>query len=157
MRLLRSFVAGFAIPVVTLASCGETPLSPESLGLRMTVTAEPPVFRVGESTVVTVVVRNEGEMVRRVTDGTCHILLGVLDERGEVVGPRASVCSLQSIVLELAPGEQVEFTKSWGGEQMMTDASGASVALPPATYRVRATVLAAGSSMRKEIPVRIEP
>lgn len=95
----------------------------------------PVTLRAGESTLWSFLLKNTGTARISLGHGACDVRFEVLNAAGEIVrpDPKNTLCTMQLITTELAPGETSEVQKiRWDGK----DASGQPVR--PGSYTIRA-------------------
>lgn len=125
-----------SLPIVLAAAsgCGKATAPLSNLVVAASVSA--PVFRVDDSVVVTVTVRNTGDVVRTIETNLCPPFI-VTTADGTIVGPAEQLCTAISKPRSLRPGDEYQFTQPWAGSGRST---GGAVLPAPGTYVVRGAI-----------------
>ncbi|MEP6765273.1 MAG: hypothetical protein ABJB66_13230 [Gemmatimonadaceae bacterium] len=139
------------VMAVFLASCSALTGSKESL--RATASVSSSVLRPGESIVVRVTVLNPGTIPLKIGANACPEQWVVSRTDGTIVGPGSRICSLESRVQVLQPGEQVVFSSVWNGDALPVGSNDANTMLPPGNYIIKPYVIALVST--NAVPIQI--
>lgn len=110
----------------------------------------------GTGTVITVTVTNLDDRPHGIQLNSCPASFEVTTPDGKQVAPGPLICTMISIVRDLAPGEQHVFTYAWDGRRKNDVAWEPSVPLSPGVYLVRGLVHVIGTTrLTKSAPVPV--
>lgn len=107
----------------------------------------PRTVRAGEANTWSFVLGNTGSSAIHLEHGACDVRFEVVSASGEIVrpDPTNTICTLQLVVTDVAPGEQREVQKiRWEGK------NGAGQPVPAGDYTIRAVFRGAGTLIPAE-------
>lgn len=122
--------------------------------LEVSITTSSATVNVEQPITITVAALNQGRESVRVGANSCPEAYRVETTSGELVAPGPTICALAALTKSLRPGEQLEFSYTWGGTTRER-VGGPAVQLPAASYELHGVVFADGEEVTSS-PIGIE-
>jgi hypothetical protein len=124
--------------------------------LAVSVSVAQQSFRTGTAVSVSVTVRNQGTAPTAIETNPCPSPFEVMTPAGVLVGPDQPICTAQSVMQTLKPGELYVFTQSWSGTGYRVSPSGPTPLLAPGDYQIRGRAFNSHTT-NPAVSIRIDP